>query len=84
MLPTRQIGKVLADSPWTEELPDDCDERGKDISVKFNHLFLRPSGYTTSASLAYEKKTLAYTHLSAQIPFNHSTEVFTPPPDWTI
>ncbi|MCW3108111.1 MAG: hypothetical protein JWQ09_2617 [Segetibacter sp.] len=81
MLPIKQIGKVLASNQWTEELPHDADETGKDASVKFNHPFLPPANYTTSVSFASDSKALAYIHLSEQIPSNHSTEVVTPPPD---
>ena len=81
MLPVRQIGKVLASNQWTEELPHDADEAGKDALVKFNHPFLPPSVYTTPVSLASELQALAYIHFSEQIPSNHSTEVVTPPPD---
>ncbi|MGI8635247.1 MAG: hypothetical protein ACR2KZ_07570 [Segetibacter sp.] len=81
MLPVKQIGKVLASNQWNEELPHDADEAGKDVSVKFNHPFLPPVAYTTSASIASNVKALAYIHHSEQIPSNHSTEVVTPPPD---
>ena len=82
MLPIQQIGKVLASNQWTEELPHDIDDTPKDPSVKFNHSFLPPANYTTSASLVSDAKALAYIHLSEQIPSNHSTEVVSPPPDF--
>ncbi|GEO10653.1 hypothetical protein SAE01_31490 [Segetibacter aerophilus] len=81
MLPIKQIGKVLASNQWTEELPHDADDLGKDPSVKFNHPFLPPANYTTPDSFASDNKALAYIHHSEQIPSNHSTEVVTPPPD---
>jgi hypothetical protein len=81
MLPVKQIGKVLANNQWTEELPHDTDEAGKDPSVKFNHPFLHPSAYEAAISFASDSKALAYIHLSEQIPSNHSTEVVSPPPD---
>ena len=80
MLPLRQIGKVLASNQWTEELPHDADEAGKDPTVKFNHPLLPPANYTSISSVS-ETKALAYIHHSQQIPSNHSTEVVTPPPD---
>lgn len=82
MLPIKQIGKVLASNQWTEELPHDTDDLGKELTVKFNHPFLPPENYTISASLISESKALAYLHLSEQIPSNHSTEVVSPPPDF--
>lgn len=81
MLPVRQIGKVLASNQWTEELPHDADEAGKDALVKFNLPFLPPANYKTPVTFASETKALAYIHFSEQIPSNHSTEVVTPPPD---
>jgi len=84
MLPVRQIGKVLASNQWTEELPHDVDETGKDIVVKFNHPFLPPGLLSGSPSFASETKALAYIHFSEQIPSNHSTEVVSPPPDSAI
>ena len=81
MLPIRQIGKVLASNQWTEEMPHDVDDAGKDPSVKFNHPFLPPGNYTTSSSFRCDAKLLAYMHLSDHIPSNHSTEVVAPPPD---
>ncbi|MDQ6812210.1 MAG: hypothetical protein M3040_00495 [Bacteroidota bacterium] len=81
ILPVKQIGKVLASNQWTEELPHDFDDAGKDLTLKFNHPFLPPANYTTSVSFASEVKALAYLHFSEQIPSNHSTEVVTPPPD---
>jgi hypothetical protein len=81
MLPLRQIGKVLASNQWTEELPHDVDETGKDTLVKFNHTFVPGGPSTCSGSFAFETKVLAYIHLSEQIPSNHSTEIVSPPPD---
>lgn len=81
MLPVKQIGKVLVSNQWAIEVPHDIDDTAKDPSVKFNHPFLPPANYTTSASLKADPKALAYIHLSAHMPSNHSTEVFAPPPD---
>src|SRR4051812_47024169 len=81
MMPVKQIGKVLASNQWTEELPHDCDEAGKDAPAKFNHPFLPPANYSTPVSLGSEVGALAYIHHSEQIPSNHSTEVVSPPPD---
>lgn len=81
MLPLRQIGKVLAQNQWTEELPDDLDEAGKGKSHKFSHPFLPPADYTTSASSLSDLLALAYIYYSDQIPSNHATEVVSPPPD---
>ena len=81
LLPLRQIGKVLASSQWTEELPHDADETGKDGSAKFSHPFLPPANYTTTVCLTTDSKALAYIHYSEQMPPNHSTEVVSPPPD---
>src|SRR3954462_4379199 len=82
MLPVKQIGKVLASNQWTEELPHDSDEAGKDASVKFSHPYLPPANYTTTFSFAFDSKAIAYIHFSEQIPSNHSTEIVAPPPDF--
>lgn len=83
MLPIRQIGKVLASNQWNEELPHHMDETAKDVLVKFNHPFFPPVDFTTSSSSANDVKALAYIHHSEQIPSNHSTEIVSPPPDFT-
>ena len=82
MLPIKQIGKVLAQNQWTEELPHDIDENGKENSSKYSHSFVPPSAYTTANSCSLELKALAYIHLSHQIPTNHSVDIDTPPPDF--
>src|SRR3954449_2854527 len=71
MMPVKQIGKVLASNQWTEELPHDCDEAGKDAPAKFNHPFLPPANYSTPVALPSEVRALAYIHHSEQIPSNH-------------
>jgi hypothetical protein len=81
MLPMQQIGKALAINQWTEELPHDNDEAGKDTSVKFKNSLIPHTYYSANVSIAFEAKALAYIHFSEGIPSNHSTEVVTPPPD---
>ena len=81
MVPVEQIGAMLCSNQWTEEFPHDIDETGKDSLVKFNHPYLPLGLSANSASFAFETKSLAYLHFSQQIPFNHSTEVVSPPPD---
>lgn len=82
MLPIAQIGNMLSQNQWTEELPHAADEAGKgDITANFHHPFLPPADYLTPVSIFSETKALAYIHHSEQIPSNHSTEVVTPPPD---
>ena len=83
MLPLAQIGSMLSQNQWTEELPhntaDDISKAG--APADFNHPYLPPSGYSDIVSLFSESRALAYIHFSAQIPSNHSTEVVVPPPD---
>lgn len=83
MLPIDQIGKMLVQNQWTEELPHCADEAGKPHPYSnFNHPFLPPVNYTTSnISFISETKALAYIHISEHTPANHSTEVVSPPPD---
>ena len=80
MLPIAQIGSILSQNQWTEELPHDVDDSGKAPTVKFCQPFLPPSAYSTDVSL-FDTKVRAYIHLSEQIPSNHSTDIDTPPPD---
>ena len=81
MLPIAQIGSMLSQNQWTEELPHDADESGKaEPSVKYIQPYLPPSAYITSIS-STETKCRAYIHHCKQMPSNHSTEVVTPPPD---
>ena len=84
MLPILKIGKALANNQWTEELPHDVDENGKENSVRFNPSFLPPAAYITSDSCLSEVKALAYIQLSDQIPTNHSVDIVTPPPDFSV
>lgn len=83
MLPIAQIGSMLSQNQWTEELPHESgDDSGKaDCLAKFNHPYLPPADYAASASFLSETKALAYIHFSDQIPSNHSAEVVIPPPD---
>ncbi len=85
MLPIAQIGSMLSQNQWTEELPHNAsDDTGKAGEYANNHPYLPPAGFSAIASLFSENKALAYIHLSEQIPFNHSTEVVLPPPDSVI
>ena len=86
MLPIAQIGSMLSQNQWTEELPHDAsDDNGKmDAFAKFNHPYLPPAGFSNIVSVLSESKALAYIHFSEQIPPNHSAEVVIPPPDSVI
>ena len=86
MLPIKQIGSMLSQNQWTEELPHNVsDDDGKaDACTGLHHPFLPPASYAAVVASAYESKTLAYIHFSEHIPFNHSAEVVIPPPDSII
>lgn len=86
MLPIAQIGSMISQNQWTEELPHNAsDDGGKaDATAKFNHPYLPAAGRLDLVSFFSESKALAYIHLSDQIPSNHSTEVVIPPPDSII
>ena len=83
VLPIAQIGRMLSQNQWTEELPHNLsDDSGKpDGLANYNHPYLPPAGYSGSYSFSSESKVLAYIHFSEQIPSNHSTEVVISPPD---
>lgn len=83
MLPVAQIGSMLSQNQWTEELPHNAaDDIGKAYApADFNHPYLPPAGYAAAGSFFSESKALAYIHFSDQIPFNHSNEVVILPPD---
>ena len=82
MVPVSAIGQALGSNVWTEELPHNSEIPTKADAFNFNHPFLPPANYT-SVNLVYtESQALAYIHISEQTPSNHSTEVFTPPPDF--
>ena len=83
MLPIKQIGRMLSQNQWTEELPHSVsDDNGKaDACIHLHHPYLPPACYTAVVSSASDSKTLAYIHFSDQIPSNHSAEVVIPPPD---
>lgn len=82
MLPVAQIGCLLSQNQWTEEVPHNADDDiGKaDGLPDFSHPYLPPAGYSDTIFLS-ESKALAYLHFSDQVPSNHSTEVVVPPPD---
>lgn len=85
VLPIAQIGTMLSQNQWTEELPHASDDGGKAGALAdFNHPYLPPAGYSAVVSFFSESKALAYIHFSEQIPSNHSTEVVIPPPDSAI
>jgi hypothetical protein len=82
VLPIAQIGSMISQNQWTEELPHNADDPGKEIiSENFNHPYLPPQSYLTPNLVCSENKALAYIHHSEQVPSNHSNEVDTPPPD---
>lgn len=81
MLPIQQIGQMLSTNQWTEELPHNTADDGKeDPSSQFQKALL-PTYVSTRASILTETKANAYIHHSAQIPSNHSADVVSPPPD---
>jgi hypothetical protein len=86
VLPIAQIGGMLSQNQWTEELPhNDVDDSAKSPDVNsHNHPYLPPCGYSAVSSSSSESKALAYIHFSERIPSNHSTEVVIPPPDSVI
>jgi hypothetical protein len=81
MLPIAQIGMMLSQNQWTEELPHAQDPGKADLSANFNHPYLAHPDYLSGGLVFPETKDSAYIHHSEEIPSNHSTEVVTPPPD---
>lgn len=81
MLPIQQIGNMLGQNQWNEELPHNADEPGKSEGVKnLSHPFIPPSEYA-NVGVANMLSSTVYIHHSEQIPSNHSTEIVAPPPD---
>ena len=81
ILPVAQIGCLLSSNQWTEELPhtgteDDC----KAGEVVFDKTFLPVIHNQFTPSFTLIRQDI-HIHNSEQIPFNHSTDVVTPPPD---
>ncbi len=74
--PLWQFGKVLSQSQWTEEVPDDSAE-DNNSEMKFNFLqtFL-PANHTNPLHALCETNVLISIFLSANVPSNHSTDVF--------
>ncbi|MEJ7685174.1 MAG: hypothetical protein WKG06_46475 [Segetibacter sp.] len=84
MLPIQQIGQMLSTNQWTEELPHNTADDGKeDPSSQLQKAFL-PAYVLAGSSILTETKANAYIHHSAQIPSNHSTDVVSPPPDMLV
>ena len=86
VLPLRQIGNMLSQNQWTEELPhnvsdDDCKP---DLCNHLHHPYLPPAGYAAVVTSSSDSKTIAYIHFSDQIPSNHSAEIVIPPPDTVV
>ena len=85
VLPVAQIGRMLSQNQWTEELPHASDDDASaNALANTDHPYLPPAVYSATRSLFSETKALAYIHFSEQIPSNHSTEVVIPPPDAVI
>lgn len=82
MLPVKEIGKMLCNNQWTEELPHGSADDGEksDASTPFQKNFL-PVNALTGPSFIIETKARTYIHSSDQVPSNHSTDVVSPPPD---
>lgn len=79
MLPIAQIGSMLSNNQWTEELPHSHDDSGKADQAKFSSTLPPEQYYLTSGSLNIELKIRV--HIPEAIPTNHSTDIVTPPPD---
>jgi hypothetical protein len=79
MLPIAQIGSMLSTNQWTEELPHSTDTGKADVTPYTPYL---PPHDHYHVGFAGETKALAYMHTSARIPFNHSADVVSPPPDF--
>lgn len=86
LLPIQQIGNILSQNQWTEELPHSpAEDSGKGSMVTdFNHPYLPPAGFSAINSFSADSKALAYIHSSEQIPSNHSADIVIPPPDTVI
>lgn len=81
MLPIQQMGQMLSTNQWTEELPHNSTDDGKEDPCSQLQKALLPTYVSARASMLTETKANAYIHHSAQIPSNHSTDVVSPPPD---
>jgi hypothetical protein len=83
MLPIAQIGAMLSTNQWTEELPHNTADTSKSDTGSQHAPFLPPLNHHSISTVA-ESKALAYLHISDTIPSNHSTDIVTPPPDFTV
>lgn len=81
MLPIAQIGSMLSSGQWTEELPHSTTEAGKTDAGSATPFVPPFPGHHLSS--LQENIALAYIHFSATIPSNHSTDIVTPPPDFS-
>ena len=79
MLPISQIGYALSNNQWTEELPHNAAE---DFTKSDGGLknFLPANSHCFLTDISFSAANI-YIHSSERIPFNHSTDVVTPPPD---
>ena len=84
VLPLQQIGIALGQNQWTEELPhNDCAAKGCDVDCLNHHYF--PPHNIVEISYSYVVHIdLAYIHFSERIPYNHSADIESPPPDGFI
>lgn len=81
MLPLQQIGQMLSTNQWTEELPHNTTDDGKEEPSSLVQKAFLPAYSSARASILTETKANAYIHHSEQIPSNHSADVVSPPPD---
>lgn len=79
MLPITQIGQMLSNNQWVEEMPHNVGDAGKLQCIVEPHFL--PSIIHTYVAFFAESKVIAYLQCSDQIPANHSTEIVCPPPD---
>lgn len=81
MLPIAQIGGMLGNNQWTEELPHgNEDETGKADQAKFTTQL--PPEHNNLANQFSDGKARLEIQISSDMPTNHSTDIVTPPPDF--
>ena len=80
ILPVKQVSKFVFGNPLTEAIPQDIDDAAKED--------FKSEGKSEFLASIYEGITQYYTNFSQSItdmyvifPHNHSTDVYTPPPN---
>ena len=81
VLPLKQVGRMLFDNQWTEEISEHSDQGPEKKSQPAKWTFLGNLSHEDEVKSLLTQDLLHNSHFSQTLPINPSGEIHSPPPN---